>query len=92
MLILTLSCRVLTILISVIELCLLVYAVLSWIPPSGRGEGAFRRFFNAVGDAVTAPMRALLSRFEWARSCPIDLSFLLTLILFTIFRSILSAL
>ncbi|MBO7761951.1 MAG: YggT family protein [Clostridia bacterium] len=89
---LTLLCRVCALMITATELCLLVYAILSWVsPPSGR-DGAVKRFITAVGETVTMPMRALLERFDWARQCPIDISFLATVILLSIFRSILSGL
>lgn len=79
-------------LVHAVEACLLVYAVLSWFPPQNGREGPIRLFFRTVGDAVTAPVRAFLSRFEFARRSPIDLSFLVTVLLLSFLSTILSSL
>ena len=88
----TLICRVFVLLITATELCLLAYAILSWVSPPSSRDGAIKRFIVAVGEAVTAPVRAILERIEWVRNCPLDLSFLVTVILLSIFRSVLSTL
>ena len=66
-------------LISFYELVLLGRVVVSWIPYfQGTAIDAF--CYNLT-EPVLIPIRNLLSRFEWVRRCPFDLS---TLVLFLI--------
>ncbi len=72
------------------DLILLVRAVCSWVP-SFR-ESAVYRFSYTVTEPILSPIRDLLYRFEWARRCPIDLSFLVVILLVNILSGVTSAL
>ena len=58
----------------VLDAALLIRALMSWIMPDE--SGTFARILCAITEPVLLPFRALFSRFEFARSCPIDLSYI----------------
>ncbi len=66
---------------SLVELAFFVYAIMSWFPPRDGKEGPFRLFLGTVTEFFVAPVRAFLSRFEWVRRTPLDISFLVTWLL-----------
>lgn len=72
------------------DLILLVRAVCSWVPSFQ--ESAVYRFSYAVTEPVLRPIRDLLYRFEWARRCPIDLSFLVVILIVNVLSGVTSAL
>ena len=74
----------------VFDLLLLVRAVCSWVP-SFR-ESAVYRFSYTVTEPVLRPVRDWLYRFDFARRCPIDLSFLAVILLVNLLSGITSAL
>ena len=79
-------------LIDAVQLCMFIHAILSWISPASGNVGPIRAFINGVTELVTAPVRAFLERFEWARRSPLDLSFFLTFILLSLISTILTVL
>ncbi len=82
----------LILMIDAVQFIMLIHAILSWIsPPSGK-VGPIRAFINGVCDLATAPMRALLDRFEFAKRSPIDFSFLFTFLALSLLSTILSVL
>ena len=69
----------LVIFIDILSLAMLVRAVLSWFimgEPSKIGA-----FLFVVTEPVILPIRALCNRFGWFRGLPIDMPFLLTMVL-----------
>ena len=84
MIALTVLCRTLFLLVEFLQLCMLVRAIMSWFPPSSGQEGPIRAFFTTVTEFVVAPVRALLSRFEFTRRTPIDISFLVAYLLLSL--------
>ena len=66
-------------LLYVFDLLLLVRAVCSWVP-SFR-ESVVYRYAYIITEPVLRPIRDLLYRAEWARRCPIDLSFLVVILI-----------
>ena len=68
------------------DLLLLVRAVCSWVP-SFR-ESAVYRFSYTITEPVLRPIRDLLYRAEWARRCPIDLSFLVVILIVNVLSSV----
>ena len=76
--------------IDAVQFIMLIHAILSWVAPQGGSTGPIRTFINGVCDLVTAPMRALLDRFEFARRSPIDFSFLFTFLALSLLSTIFS--
>lgn len=66
-------------LLYVFDLFLLARAICSWIP-SSRDSGIYRISYT-VTEPILRPIRDMLFRFDWARRCPIDLSFIVVILL-----------
>ena len=81
--------RLVSALLSLLELAMLLRAVLSWLP--GLGDSAFGNFIATVTEPVIAPIRALADRFGWFRNSPIDFSFMIAYFMLFILQSIVSA-
>ncbi len=76
--------RVISSLLSVFELCLLIRAICSWIP-SARDSRIYDFFFK-ITEPILRPIRDVMMRWEFARRCPIDLSFLVVIILISVMQ------
>lgn len=74
--------RVLTSVLSVFELCLFIRAICSWIP-SARDSRIYY-FFYRVTEPILRPIRDAMMRWELVRRCPIDLSFLVVIVLISV--------
>lgn len=69
----------LVIFIDILSLAMLARAVLSWFTMGEQTKiGAF---LYVVTEPVILPIRALCNRFGWFRGLPLDMSFLITMIL-----------
>ena len=65
--------------LSVLDVILLISAIMSWIP-----EARDRKIYEVVERILSpllTPIRKLLDRIEFVRRCPIDLSFLVLVII-----------
>lgn len=69
--------------IDILMLIMLVQAIMSWFSPMP--ESKIGIFVYNVTEFFVAPVRALLSRFSFVRSCPIDISFSVTYLILLIF-------
>ena len=61
------------------DFLLLVHAVCSWVP-----EWRMSKVYtlsSKIVDPLLMPIRRIMMRFDWARRCPIDLSFIVLVIL-----------
>lgn len=87
MIVFEIMARVLLIVLSLFETCLIVRAILSWIPPARQSR--IFDFLVRITEPIIHPVRKLLMRMEWVRRCPIDLSFLLVFILITVLENFL---
>ena len=76
--------------IDVLLVIMLVSAVMSWIAPMM--DHPVMNFIDGVTEILVAPVRKLLSRFEFVRSFPLDLSFYLTSVVLVLVRSFLRSL
>ena len=76
-------------LLSAIELCMLVRAVLSWFPI--RDDNPFLRFVCMVTEPLIAPIRALFDRTGLFRNFPLDMSFFVTFLLISALSGMLGA-
>ena len=61
------------------DLLLIVRAICSWVP-SFR-ESMVYRFSYKITEPILSPVRDLLFKINWVRMCPIDLSFLVVVLL-----------
>lgn len=71
--------RTLSLLIYAFDFLLLVNAVCSWVP-----EWRMSKVYmlsSRIIDPILSPIRKLMFRFDWARRCPIDLSFIVLVLL-----------
>ena len=78
--------RVLSSILSVFELLLFARAICSWIP-STRNTRVYDFLYRAT-EPFLRPIRDVMMRWEFARRCPIDLSFLLLVILVSVAQSL----
>ena len=62
----------------VIDLAMFVRMVFSWFPDF---DGLLVDIVYALTEPVVAPIRAILERFEFFRSFPLDLSFMIAYLL-----------
>ena len=77
------------VLLSAVELCMLVRAVLSWFPI--RDDNPILRFVCMVTEPLIAPIRALFDRLGWFRNFPLDMSFFTAFLLLSAVSGMLGA-
>lgn len=78
-----------TVLLSAVELCMLIRALLSWFPI--RDDNPILRFVCMVTEPLIAPIRALFDRMGWFRNFPLDISFLVAFLLLSFVNGMLGA-
>ena len=76
-------------LLSTVELCMLIRALLSWFPI--RDDNKILRFVHMVTEPLIAPIRALFDRMGWFRNFPLDMSFLVAFLLLSFVNGMLGA-
>lgn len=81
--------RLVSALLSVLELAMFIRAILSWFP--GAADSAFGDLIYTVTEPIVAPVRALADRLGWFRSSPIDFSFMIAYLLLFILQGLLSS-
>lgn len=69
----------LVIFMDILSLAMLVRAVLSWFTMGE--QTTIGAFMYVVTEPVILPIRALCNRFGWFRGVPLDMPFLLTMVL-----------
>ena len=72
------------------DICLFVRAICSWIPQA-RDTRVYYFFFK-ITEPILRPVRDIFMRWEFARTCPIDLSFIAVIILIAIAQRLLAVL
>ena len=71
--------KTLSIVLYVFDLLLLAHAICSWVPEWRMSKVYI--YSSRIIDPILSPIRKLLWRFDWARRCPIDLSFIILVLL-----------
>lgn len=71
--------RLVSILLSALEILMLVRAIQSWLPLDD--DNPFHNFVYLVTEPLIAPVRAIVERFPSMQGLPIDISFFITMIL-----------
>ena len=74
-------------LLSVVQLCFFVRALLSWFPV--REDNPILTFTAMVTEPIIAPVRALFDRLGWFRNFPLDMSFFVAFLLVSALESVL---
>ena len=70
------------ILIEVLQFAMLARAILSWIDPMR--EWRISNFLTALTEPVIMPVRALCAKMHWFEGLPIDIPFLITIMLLSV--------
>jgi len=73
-----------SIVLEVLSIALFVRAIFSWIDPMH--EGGISRFLLVMTEPVIFPIRMLCERMHWFETLPIDMPFLLTMILLSLLQ------
>lgn len=76
------------ILIEILQVAMLVRAILSWIDPMR--EWKISVFLEAITEPVILPVRRLCERMHWFEGMPIDMPFLITIILLSVISTVLT--
>ena len=74
----------------IFELFMIARAICSWIPSSR--DSMIYRISYTVTEPILRPVRDLLFKLEWARRCPIDLSFIAVIVLINLLSGVTSTL
>ena len=77
-------------LLSALDLAMLLRAIMSWVDPMG--ESGFRNFLVALTEPVILPFRVLCAKMHWFEGTPLDVPFLMTVLVLMILQSILTLL
>ncbi len=80
-------CISLSILLSLLELCFFLRAILSFLNPEE--EGFFAGILYVLTEPVLLPIRALFERLRFGENSPIDLSFFAGFLLLTLLNTLL---
>lgn len=81
--------RLVSALLSLMQVAMLIRAILSWIP--AWGGSAFGDLIYTVTEPVVAPIRALADRMGWFRNSPIDFSFMIAYLLLIILQNVVAS-
>lgn len=76
-----------SLLLTVLQLLMFARAILSWLPLDEESPVLF--FLHASTEPFILPVRALLERFEFFTSSPLDLSFFITFMLISLLQTFL---
>lgn len=81
--------QVILILLDIFDVAFLVRAILSWIDPMD--EFTVSKILYAITEPLIIPIRRLCDRLHLFQGMPLDMPFLLTLLLLVLVRSLLTA-
>lgn len=71
--------RVLSLLLYGFDLMLLLHAICSWVPEWRMSKVYI--YSSRIIDPILSPIRKFMWRFDFARRCPIDLSFIVLVLI-----------
>lgn len=80
--------RFVVIFLNVLSLAMLVRAVLSWFMQDG--ENAIVNFLYVMTEPIVMPLRLLCNALNWFQGVPIDMPYLITMIILSISSTLLS--
>ncbi|MBQ8341212.1 MAG: YggT family protein [Clostridia bacterium] len=73
-------------LLFVLEICMLIRAILSWLPI--KDDNLILLFVTMVTEPLVAPIRALFEKLGWFQNIPIDASFFAAYLLLTVVSAV----
>ena len=76
----------LLLLIDIVQIGFLLRAVMSWFDPERSGR--FSAFLYLVTEPMILPIRALCEKKNWFQSTPIDVPFLITLLVLSLLQTV----
>lgn len=76
-----------SLLLTVLQLLMFARAIFSWLPLDEESPLLF--FLHAATEPFILPVRAILDRFEFFASSPLDFSFFITFMLISLLQSLL---
>ena len=79
---------IINLILSLFDLMLLARAICSWIPSSR--DSIIYRISYTITEPILSPVRDLVMKMEWARRCPIDISFFVVVILVNLLSGVVS--
>lgn len=71
--------KTISIILYAFDILLLAHAICSWVPEWRMSKVYI--YSSRIIDPILSPIRKLMWRFDWARRCPIDLSFIILVLL-----------
>lgn len=78
--------QTLLLLLNVVDIAFLLRAILSWFDPERSGR--FSAFLFLVTEPLIVPVRALCYKKNWFQSTPLDVPFLITILLLSLLQTI----
>ena len=79
------------VIISLLQIAMFARAILSWfIDPMN--EGGIVAFLTALTEPVILPVRALCAKMHWFEGMPLDVPFLITVLLLAMIQSLIGML
>ncbi len=79
------------VIISLLQIAMFARAILSWfIDPMN--EGGIVAFLTALTEPVIIPVRALCAKMHWFEGMPLDVPFLITVLLLAMIQSLIGML
>ena len=80
--------QTLLIVIDVLQFAMLARAILSWFDQTG--ESRISGFLYYLTEPVISPIRALCARMHWFEGFPLDIPFLITVLVLAVMQTLLS--
>ena len=74
-------------LLGVVDFAMLLRAIMSWFDQTG--ESKISMFLYAITEPLILPVRRLCEKLNWFQGTPLDMPFMITLILILIAQSLL---
>lgn len=78
--------QTLLLLLNVVDIAFLLRAILSWFDPERSGR--FSAFLFLVTEPLIVPVRALCYKKNWFQSTPLDVPFLITILLLSLLQTV----
>lgn len=79
-----------TVLIDILLVAMFIRAILSWFDPMR--EGTLSMLLLALTEPLIFPIRALCAKMHWFEGIPIDIPFLLTVLLLSLLQTLVAIL
>lgn len=75
------------VIISILQIAMLARAILSWVIDP-LNEGGIVAFLTMLTEPVITPVRALCAKMHWFEGFPLDVPFLITVLLLSLIQTV----